>query len=164
MYVNHGIASKTWRQTLEGFLACLGRPVLSAPVRLSGPRGPDCTIRLCCFSTRLPDFSRSKLTKLGKIYQMTTNYIYQKAVNWTKWPWKYSKWSWNIPTSSIPRPSKIYPKWYFLLENKPSGNPASQCIIRGSVQKVCETTRLDLGLVTTWNLDCQIFVFLYIHT
>jgi hypothetical protein len=28
-----------------------------------------------------------------------------------------------IPTTSISRSSKIYPNWYFWLENKPSGNP-----------------------------------------
>jgi hypothetical protein len=32
----------------------------------------------------------------------------------------------NIPTSSIARPSKNYPKWDFWFENKPSGNPDQQ--------------------------------------
>jgi hypothetical protein len=36
---------------------------------------------------------------------------------------KYSKWSWNITTFSISRPSKFYPNWDFWFENKPSGNP-----------------------------------------
>jgi hypothetical protein len=36
---------------------------------------------------------------------------------------KYSKWLWNIPTFSIPRPSEFYPIWDFWFENKPSGNP-----------------------------------------
>jgi hypothetical protein len=31
----------------------------------------------------------------------------------------------NIPTSSIVRPSKIYPYWDFWYENKPSGNPGA---------------------------------------
>jgi hypothetical protein len=38
---------------------------------------------------------------------------------------KYSKWSQNITTFSIPRHFKIYPNWYFWFENKPSSNPAS---------------------------------------
>jgi hypothetical protein len=29
----------------------------------------------------------------------------------------------KIPTFYISRPSKIYPKWDFLFENIPSGNP-----------------------------------------
>jgi hypothetical protein len=44
--------------------------------------------------------------------------LYQTAIN-------YPKWSKNITTFSITRPSKIYPKWDFLFENKPSGNPAA---------------------------------------
>jgi hypothetical protein len=34
----------------------------------------------------------------------------------------YSKWPKNVPTFSIPRPSKIYPNWDFWFDNKPSGN------------------------------------------
>jgi hypothetical protein len=30
----------------------------------------------------------------------------------------------HIPTSSIARPSNIYPNWYFCFENMASGNPA----------------------------------------
>jgi hypothetical protein len=37
-------------------------------------------------------------------------------------PEKYSEWSYNITTFSIPRPSKLYPNWDFWFENKPSGN------------------------------------------
>jgi hypothetical protein len=64
----------------------------------------------------LPDFSMYKLpnmgkyTKYGKIYQMTKNY--QMAIKYV-----------GISTLSIPRPSKIYPNWYFWHENIPSGNP-----------------------------------------
>jgi hypothetical protein len=36
---------------------------------------------------------------------------------------KYSKWSNNKTTYSIPRPSRFYPNWDFWFENKPSGNP-----------------------------------------
>jgi hypothetical protein len=36
---------------------------------------------------------------------------------------KLTKWPLNIPTSSIARPSKIYPNWSFWFENIPSGNP-----------------------------------------
>jgi hypothetical protein len=41
-------------------------------------------------------------------------------------PEKYSEWSYNITTSSIPRPSKLYPNWDFWFENKPSGNPGEK--------------------------------------
>jgi hypothetical protein len=64
---------------------------------------------------------------------------HQNGKKYTKWPQtipndhklyqmalKLSKWSLNIPTFSIPRPSKIYPDWDFWFENKLSGNPASQ--------------------------------------
>jgi hypothetical protein len=34
-----------------------------------------------------------------------------------------TKWSWNLPTSFITKPSKIYPNWDFWFENMPSGNP-----------------------------------------
>jgi hypothetical protein len=37
---------------------------------------------------------------------------------------KYSQMALNIPTFSIPTPSKIYPNWDFWFENLPSGNPA----------------------------------------
>jgi hypothetical protein len=36
---------------------------------------------------------------------------------------KYSKWSKNITTVYISRPSKIHPNLDFCFENKPSGNP-----------------------------------------
>jgi hypothetical protein len=34
----------------------------------------------------LPDFSWSKHLKTGKIYHMTTNYVYQMAIKYKKWP------------------------------------------------------------------------------
>jgi hypothetical protein len=33
-----------------------------------------------------------------------------------------------MPTSSIARPSKIYPNWDFWFENKPSGNPGGKVV------------------------------------
>jgi hypothetical protein len=39
---------------------------------------------------------------------MSTNYVYQTAI-------KYSKWSQNIPTFTIQRPSKIYPNLVFFV-------------------------------------------------
>jgi hypothetical protein len=33
----------------------------------------------------------------------------------------------NISTSSVARPSNIYPNLDFWFENKPSGNPAANC-------------------------------------
>jgi hypothetical protein len=55
----------------------------------------------------LPYFSLYNIPKLGKMYQIPIQY--------TKWSQnlqmavKYSKWEKNIPTSSIVRPSRIYP-------------------------------------------------------
>jgi hypothetical protein len=71
----------------------------------------------------LPDFSWSKHTKTGNIKQITVNYIYQMAG-------KYFKWSSNVTTFSIQRPSKIYPNWDFCYENQPSGNPGLEPILR----------------------------------
>jgi hypothetical protein len=42
--------------------------------------------------------------------------IYQMAVKRTIWPQ-------NTPTSTVARPSKIYPNLDFWFENMPSGNP-----------------------------------------
>jgi hypothetical protein len=48
------------------------------------------------------------------------------AIKFTIWPYlKYTKRPSNIPTSSIIRLSKIFPKWDFGFENIPSGNPDS---------------------------------------
>jgi hypothetical protein len=60
----------------------------------------------------------------GSIYQNGKNVpnahkIYQIAINYTEKP----KWPQNMPASSISRPFKIYPNWYFWFENMPSGNP-----------------------------------------
>jgi hypothetical protein len=57
-----------------------------------------------------------KYTKSALNYQ-NGHKIYPMAVI-------YSKWTWNIPTISISRPSKIYPNWNLWFENIPSGNPA----------------------------------------
>jgi hypothetical protein len=48
---------------------------------------------------------------------------------------KLTEWSQNIPTSSIERPSKIYPKWDFGFENIPSGNPGLHFSFRATVIK-----------------------------
>jgi hypothetical protein len=52
----------------------------------------------------------------------------------------------NIPTSSIARPSKIYPEWYFGFEKKPSGNPdddASQLITKSLLLGFRETLAIN---------------------
>jgi hypothetical protein len=36
---------------------------------------------------------------------------------------KYTKWTENLPTSSVARPFQICPNWDFWFENKPPGNP-----------------------------------------
>jgi hypothetical protein len=71
----------------------------------------------------LPDFSWHNIPKLGEIYQIATklpngHQMQQEAEIYSKWPK-------NMPTLSIPRPSKIYPNCDFCFENIPSGNPAS---------------------------------------
>jgi hypothetical protein len=58
----------------------------------------------------------NKFTKRIQIIQ-NDHKIYHMTVKQTKWPY-------NIPTLSISRPSKIYPKLGFWFENNPSGNPA----------------------------------------
>jgi hypothetical protein len=73
------------------------------------------------FWAGLPDFSWSKHTKMGKKYQMTTNYtkrpyIIPNGLKLFKMVIKYT----NI---FILRPSKIYPNRDFWFETKPSGNP-----------------------------------------
>jgi hypothetical protein len=69
----------------------------------------------------MPDFYVYNIPKRGKIYQITTKYIKlpQNIPNGHKIDFL----SLNIPTSSIARPSKIYPNCDFWSENKPSGNP-----------------------------------------
>jgi hypothetical protein len=69
---------------------------------------------------------------LGKTYQNGKNIpnhhkIHHIALQYTKGQYvKYFKWQQNIPTSSIPRPSKIYPNLDFWFENMPSGNHGSK--------------------------------------
>jgi hypothetical protein len=44
-------------------------------------------------------------------------------IKYTKWSENWPKGHKNIPTSSIARPTKIYPNWDFGFGMKPSGNP-----------------------------------------
>jgi hypothetical protein len=65
----------------------------------------------------------------------------------------YSKWPYNVPTLSIPRPSKIYPKWDFWFENKPSGNPDA-----GWLGVIFERTNNFLGAMALLvNKDAHAF-------
>jgi hypothetical protein len=64
--------------------------------------------------TRAAGLSWYNIPKQEKIQQLTMEYIYQMATKYTKWPQKR-------PTSTIARPSKIYPNCFFF-ENMPSGN------------------------------------------
>jgi hypothetical protein len=82
--------------------------------------------------TRLPDFSWDNIPEREKVYQITIKY--------TKWPQNilnghkiYPMAVKNchricIPTSSIARPSKIYPIWDFWFQNMPSGNSGPDVI------------------------------------
>jgi hypothetical protein len=76
----------------------------------------------------LPGFSWYNIPNNYKIYQIATKYtklpqnipncnkIYQIAIKWTKW-------TYNMATSLIARPSKIFPNRDFWFENMISGNP-----------------------------------------
>jgi hypothetical protein len=77
------------------------------------------------YQAGLPDFSWSKHTKTGKIYQMTTNYTNLPCIipNGRKIFQIFIKYN-NILHSKA---SKIYLNLGFWFENKPSGNPATRC-------------------------------------
>jgi hypothetical protein len=65
------------------------------------------------FHAGLPDFSWPKRTKTGKYNKQPQtvpkdNKFYQMAI-------KYCKWSYNIPTFTFQRPSKIYSNLEFLV-------------------------------------------------
>jgi hypothetical protein len=46
-----------------------------------------------------------------------------------------------LPTSSISRPSKIYPSWDFSFENMPSGNPGNSSTKNGAKLKLDKNVR-----------------------
>jgi hypothetical protein len=80
------------------------------------------------FDPRLPDFSWDKIQKREKYTKLprTTPKIHkslQMTLKWTKCQPTYTIYQ-HTPTSSIARPSKIYPNFDFWFENKPSGNLA----------------------------------------
>jgi hypothetical protein len=64
---------------------------------------------------------REKCSKTGKMFQNGKS-VPQNVPNNHKM-YKMAVCMYNIPPSSIARPSKIYPNWYFWFENMPSGNP-----------------------------------------
>jgi hypothetical protein len=75
-------------------------------------------------------------------------------------------------TSSIARPSKIYPNWYFWFENIPSGNPVAVAAA-GDVAGEAAVDVLDAGTggetVDTSNLEkveprCVTYIFPLIPT
>jgi hypothetical protein len=67
----------------------------------------------------------------------------------------------NRQTSSIARPSKIYPNLYFWFENKPSGNPAANrrlCNGKGQVNLLGEKqNRLMRALINIHLLNQEYF-------
>jgi hypothetical protein len=94
---------------------------------------------------RVARFFLVQYTKTGKMYQNGENIpkghkICQLAGKLTKWPW-------NIPTSSIASPSKIYPNWDFWFETKTIRQPCSMFALgqREKVVRGKETT-----LVSAW--------------
>jgi hypothetical protein len=85
--------------------------------------GLKCKILAQSGKPGLPDFSWSKHTKMGKMYQMATNNTKRPQImpNGCKIFKMVIK---NILKRSIARPPKMYLNWDFGFENKPSGNPA----------------------------------------
>jgi hypothetical protein len=63
----------------------------------------------------------------NKIYLIATNYVYQMAKTYTKFPYNIPKGhKLLIPTFSVKGPPKIYPIWDFLFGNISSGNPGEE--------------------------------------
>jgi hypothetical protein len=85
---------------------------LKTRTRSSHPKIDSCSLNQGCqIFPNIP--KRIKLTK--RLQTIPNGYkLYQIT----------GKYSQNITTFYIPRPSKFYPKWDFWSENKPSGNPA----------------------------------------
>jgi hypothetical protein len=77
----------------------------------------------------LPDFYCYSIPKRKNI--PNDQQIYQMAIKHPK-----------RPTSSIARPSKIYPNWNFWFENAPSGNPGVNELI---IIFWCLSSEQDLG-------------------
>jgi hypothetical protein len=61
----------------------------------------------------------------------------------------------QLPTYSIARPSKIYPRWNFWFENMPSGNPETGGGERTEIQLVN-------GRVAKWYISKPKPLFRYI--
>jgi hypothetical protein len=84
--------------------------------------------------TGLPDFSFYNIPKRGKLTKLPTNIpndhnMFHLAEKFTKQPF-------NIPTSSIASPSKIYPDWDFGFEKIPSGNPGQKAYEQGDQMRL----------------------------
>jgi hypothetical protein len=76
------------------------------------------------WNTALPEFSWYNIPKRWNIDQIPAKCIYQMAMKYMyQMVMKYSEWPQNIPTLSVPKPSKIFQNWDFWFENVPSGNP-----------------------------------------
>jgi hypothetical protein len=68
----------------------------------------------------------------------------------------YTKWTWNMPTSSTSRPSRMYPNLDFWFENIPSGNPASFRLHTPNPKRAGWSDRTNFRLL----VNCLIWVIL----
>jgi hypothetical protein len=71
---------------------------------------------------RAARFFLGKTNQNGEKYTKRTQYI-PNCHKIYLMDGKFTQWPQNMPTSSVARPSKIFPNWDFRFENIPSGNP-----------------------------------------
>jgi hypothetical protein len=98
--------------------------------------------------------------------QIFLSATYQNKTKYTKWPQnapfchKIDKMAIKILTSSVARPSKIYPNWEFGFETMPSGITVSETLIYPNL-KLCHLASLFQRLQFTqiWNYAIWHYLF-----